>query len=120
MRAGAPQQVWKLVVQELTKIRYKPGWHFFVEMIRNEPNLTISTTTQDSYHPEVDDYHTAHHFVVPNDVVMNEKELNRWVFDCILLVELHEAMEFFQVDGMRPYAPIHSRAAGTYYDLPED
>lgn len=99
---------------ELTQITYKPGWHFYTELIRNKPHLTISTTTTNSYNPADDQYHTAHYFEMPD--VCHDIEL--WLFECILLVEKHEAMEFYQVHGKRVYAPVHSRAANSYYDLP--
>ena len=100
----------------LTHLGYKPGWQFFLEIIREEPHLTISTTTADSYHPTVVDYHTSHSLPVPND----GRDLDRWVFDCIMLAEKHEAMEFYTVSGIRVYAPVHSRRLGTYYMLPEE
>ncbi len=37
----------------------------------------------------------------------NERSWKRWLFEQILLVERHEAAEFFQVDGDRPFAPYH-------------
>jgi hypothetical protein len=37
----------------------------------------------------------------------NERSWRRWLLDRLLKVETHEACEFFQLDGERPYAPHH-------------
>lgn len=97
-------------------LHYKPGWEFKLETIRGEINLNVSTTTLDSYDLSIDDYHTSHLFALP---VLPPGDWRRWVFECIMLVEKHEAMEFYMIGGERPYAPIHSRAANRYYDVVE-
>lgn len=107
------------LMTELDYITYKPGWKFYVENIRGRLNLVISTTTHDSYNPENADYHTAHYFELPYGAPPIE-EYDPWVFECIMKVEKHEAMEFFQLRGKRIYAPVHSRSRGTYYLLPDE
>lgn len=38
----------------------------------------------------------------------------RWVLDQILLVEAHEAMEFYAVGGFKPYFPAHGPGRDPY------
>lgn len=44
----------------------------------------------------------------------DQRSWRRWLFDRILDVEKHEAMEFFQVAGRRPYAPSHGPGNDPY------
>lgn len=44
----------------------------------------------------------------------DRRSWQRWLFDQVLLVEQHEACEFFQVDGRRPYAPNHGPGRNPY------
>lgn len=41
-------------------------------------------------------------------------DLIRWAFDQLLLVERHEAGEFFTVDGARPFFPHHQLEGSPY------
>jgi len=76
----------------------------------------VSTVGYDAYDLDAGPkYHTSHRWPVP-DTLENPQH---WVFERLLDVEKHEAMEFFQIAGEHPYAPLHSRAAGRYYDLPD-
>jgi hypothetical protein len=47
-----------------------------------------------------------HLFPVP-PAAYNRDSWQRWLFERLLEVERHEAMEFFQIDGTKPYAPNH-------------
>ena len=38
----------------------------------------------------------------------------RWILDCILQVETHEALEFFAVDDIKPYFPAHGPGKNPY------
>jgi hypothetical protein len=45
----------------------------------------------------------------------------RWVFDQILLVERHEAMEFYSVAGEKPFFPAHGPGRNPYtVSFPEE
>lgn len=44
----------------------------------------------------------------------NRQSWRRWLFEQVLLVERHEACEFFVVDGERPYAPRHGPGNDPY------
>lgn len=51
-------------------------------------------------------------FEIPDG--LDERGFCRWVFDRLLEVERHEAAEFFQVDGMRPFWPNHQDEGSPY------
>ena len=94
----------------VASLAYKPGWTFKIGGPRNG-FLCIFATTPDSHHPDRQRC-TQHMFALPAE------PSERWVFDCLLLCELHEAGEFFQVDGRRPFYPNH-QDEGSPYELVE-
>ncbi len=44
----------------------------------------------------------------------DRRSWQRWLLDQILLIERHEACEFFRVDGDRAYAPHHGPGNDPY------
>jgi hypothetical protein len=93
----------------LPSLGYKPGWLFKVGGPGNR-FLCIYAETIDSQHQDRNRL-TQHMFEIPN-----EGDFVRWVFDCLLLCELHEAGEFFTVDGVAPFFPNH-QDEGSPYEL---
>ena len=78
--------------------------------------LTLSVLTQgyDSYKPENGmTYRVYHYFIVPA-ATYNRASWQRWLFDQLCRVELHEAMEHFIIGGERPLAPLHYPGADPY------
>lgn len=94
---------------------YKPGWTFKLAGPLGG-YLCVFATTTDS-HQQDRTRCTQHQFHIP-DHLANEREWWRWVFDCLLLCELHEAGEFFQVGEIRPFMP-HHQGDGDPYALVE-
>lgn len=113
------EQTWGLLEEALASITYTrdepPGSRFrFVRF--DEENygvLYIFTYNQDSYKPEGEMRHTRHEFVVPVATYHREAWV-RWVFDCFMKIEQHEACESFKVDGVRVYAPHHGNGEDPY------
>jgi hypothetical protein len=97
----------------VASLGYKPGWVFKLAGPLNR-YLCVHATTPDSNEP-ARSRTTQHQFEIPADV-SDYRTLSRWVFDCLLLCELHEAGEFFAVDGFRPFMP-HHQDEGSPYDL---
>jgi hypothetical protein len=111
--AEYPEILAKLVKQ----IKYKPLWHFELEDIERGQGSTgltlkILITCQDSYHPD-QKMNVMHYMIVP-PAAYDERSWTRWILDQILLVEQHEACEFFMIDGFRPYAPHHGPGNNCY------
>lgn len=107
---------------------YRPGWKVTLldaarDFAADDPErknpigrgltLQILTKTVNSYDPTDDQYRVAHRFIVPT-ATYNREAWQRWLFDRFVDVERHEAMEFFQVDGHRPFAPVHAPGHDPY------
>lgn len=98
----------------IARLSYKPGWAFKIGgPLRRY--LCIFATTPDSANPSRPRT-TQHMFELP--AVTDERAFARWVFDQLLLAELHEVGEFFAVDGHRPFFP-HHQDEGSPYELVE-
>lgn len=115
MRQTAPHPV--ALYRLVDTVAYKAGWSFTLEDVdRGQGSegltLTITITTADAYHPERK-RSVLHYMIVPA-AGFDERSWRRWIFEQILLVEQHEACEFFQVDGVRPYAPSHGPGNDPY------
>jgi hypothetical protein len=101
----------------VSRVGYKQGWTFtLAHTDRGQGSvgltLRILIRTPDSYHPE-DIRGVMHYFIVPA-AAYDEQSWRRWLFDRVLDVETHEACEFFQIDGTRPYAPNHGPGRDPY------
>jgi hypothetical protein len=96
---------------------YKPGWHFELrDLDRGQESkgltLVITIAGPDTYDPERN-IRVAHYMPVP-PAAYDMRSWRRWLFDQTLLVERHEACEFFVLDGDRPYAPSHGPGNDPY------
>lgn len=106
----------KALVEEL---EYRPGWRFYLSHVdrgQGSAGLTLSVHTvgYDTYHPDRGEtYRVVHYFPVP-PAAYDERSWRRWLLDRLLDVETHEACEFFQVAGERPYAPHHGPGNDPY------
>lgn len=115
-------------------LRYKPGWAFHLSHIdrgQGSTGLTLDiiTCTVNSYHHDQTDYRVHHYMPVP-PAAYNKQSWRRWLLEQIILVERHEACEFFVLeyegdfikrDGSRsdryrerPYAPHHGPGNDPY------
>jgi hypothetical protein len=105
-----------ILLELVKKIKYK-NWRFTVEDIdrgQGSKGLTliIYVVCHDTYDP--DHIMGVNHYMIVPPAAFDERAWRRWVFDQVLLVEQHEACEFFQVDGQRPYAPHHAPGRNPY------
>jgi hypothetical protein len=74
------------------------------EVVGHGTTLIITTKGYDSYHPERGEtYRVIHYFPVP-PAAYDERSWRRWLLERVLEIERHEACEFFQIGGERPYA----------------
>lgn len=101
----------------VAKLKYKPRWDFYLEDInrgQGSEGLTLAITIVEpnTYRPK-ERIAVKHYMPVP-PAAFNEASWRRWLLDQILLVERHEACEFFQIDGERPYAPNHAPGNDPY------
>lgn len=117
MQQTAP---WPEILESLvTRLEYRPGWRFALEDIprgQGSAGLTLAIYSlgYDTYHPENGEtYRVVHYFPVP-PAAFDERSWRRWLLERLLEVEKHEACEFFQIDGERPYAPHHGPGNDPY------
>ena len=114
----------------VARLAYKQGWTFrLVDLDRGQGSrgltLVIRITGPDSYDP-AREICVDHYMLVP-PAAYDERSWRRWLFDQVLLVERHEAMEFFRLttpvgddslDGAlredRPFAPSHGPGNDPY------
>lgn len=115
MKQEAPfPEVLASLIERLT---YRRGWRFSLEELdrgQGSKGLTFVAvgTYPDTYSPD-NQIRVAHYHIVPA-ASFNEQSWRRWLFERILEIERHEAAEFFQIDGERPYAPQHGPGNDPY------
>jgi hypothetical protein len=135
MRQYAP---YPHILKELVdRLQYRPGWQFRLEDIERDPadthgeaagGLTFIGLTgtwtwdeekgrgyvgaMDAYHPD-QPRPVYFYFPVPA-ATYDERSWRRWLFDRLLDVETHEAMEYFQIGDERPYSPSHGPGNDPY------
>jgi hypothetical protein len=108
---------WPLELFELVaSCTYRPGWKAYLRNEVRDPagthgaesrglTLTILTDTLNSYPPH-QPMQVRHMFAVP-PATYNRASWQWWLFERFLFVERHECMEFFTIDGEKPFAPNH-------------
>jgi hypothetical protein len=96
-------------------LAYKPGWTFKLAGPLGR-FLCVFARTPDSLNPS-NERITQHQFEVPDDLP-DARAFLRWTLERLLLVEQHEASEFFQISGHRPFFP-HHQDEGSPYELVE-
>lgn len=108
----------------VARLRYKEGWRFWLAGLdRGQGSrgltLVICITGPNSYHPE--QQVLVNHYMLVPPAAYDVRSWRRWLFDQILLVERHEAMEWFALantgdtDGVvRPFAPSHGFGQDPY------
>jgi hypothetical protein len=117
---GSPEPLERLknVVASCT---YKPGW--ILELDERERGgehygagygwtLSISFTVQNSV--AAGQITSLHYFPVP-PATWNTETWERWVLDCIIECERHEAMEFIRFGDRAPFFPTHGQNSSNPY-----
>jgi hypothetical protein len=111
---------WPTELEELvTACTYRPGWMVSLENVdrgQGSEGLTLAIYSLgfDTYHPDRGEtYRVVHYFPVP-PAAYNRRSWQRWLLEQFLLVERHEACEFFKINGERPYAPHHGPGNDPY------
>lgn len=109
------------ILAELVEgLRYwKPGYQFWLtrpDYDRGQGSkgltLIIGIDLPDAYHPE-QTRGVNHLFPVP-PAAFDRRSWQRWLFDRLGDVDLHERCECFEIDGVRPYAPSHGPGNDPY------
>lgn len=101
----------------VAQLRYREGWRFALSDVdRGQGSegltLTINVLTRDSYHP--DQHIRVNHLMPVPPAAFDDRSWLRWLFEQLLLVERHEAAEFFGIGDDKPYAPSHGPGNDPY------
>lgn len=102
----------------IERVTYKPGWSFLLSDITREEKNGAGGLTLCIYiaGPDTNNLgqsiRVVHYMPVPPATYLRQSWerlllYQRWLLDQILLVEQHEACEFFRISGVQPYAPNH-------------
>jgi hypothetical protein len=118
--APDPRALYDLVEQ----LDYK-GWEVYLTDLdrgQGSAGLTLVITREgpDTYHPER--VIRVNHYMPVPPAAYTVASWQRWLFEQFLLVERHEAAEFFTISGNRPFAPNHGFGEDPYtiHDLTTD
>jgi hypothetical protein len=88
----------------LCRVSYKPGWQFRVYDGRFEgQHFVITTQVPDAFNPGFDTTLDVHSALPP---CRDEQAFLDWLLWRTARIEVHEAMEFLQVDG-HPHVDPH-------------
>lgn len=105
----------------LSRLTYREGWKFALERdyYRGQGSrgdtLVITVTAPNSIR-QGETIQVNHYMIVP-PASYNERSWKWWLFQQIGLVEQHERMEFFQLDGRAVYPPAHGPGNDPYLIL---
>lgn len=99
------------------RLGYRRGWTFtLTDMDRGQGSggltLDVLTSAPNSYN--FDQTVGVHHLFIVPAAAYDERSWRRWLLDQVLLIERHEACEFFEIDGVKPYAPSHGPGNDPY------
>lgn len=117
------EQMWQTapyphdLVQAVDGVTYK-DWALNLDFYEREVGgegltLRIRLPAPDSRDPQGPAIFWIHDFEVPARVLNNEA-WQKWVFDCVMLAERHEAMEEFRVGGKQVFFPAHDFTSDMY------
>lgn len=108
-----------LLREVVSQITYKPGWTLELrdmyrhgEHLGGGEGLTLSVRLECESSVDPGEKVGLHHLFAVPPAAYNRQTWERWVLDCLIQVETHEAMEFFKVDGRAPFFPAHGFANG--------
>lgn len=122
----------------VSNLEYRPGWKFYLKDLERDPKTThgssaggltlvIYADVYDTYEPNKR-RPVNHYFIVPA-ATYDKESWRRWLLDCILKVEQHEACEWFVIVEqdwykgqdekqhrltVRPFAPNHGPGRDPY------
>lgn len=102
----------------VSMLSYRDGWSFrlVTDLDRGQGSrgltLVINVTGPNSYPPH--NVMSVNHYMVVPAAAFDGRSWRRWLFDQIGLVERHERMEWFEIDGQKMYAPSHGPGNDPY------
>ena len=103
-------------------LKARPGYLFnLIDQVQVDEStrglyFVVRMQGTNSYHPERGNtYPVYHYFTVPAVKYKKESWL-QWLFDCLRKVDDHELAEWFRINEIRPFAPIHDDLSLDHHD----
>lgn len=114
---AAPDTATNILAGLVAQLTYKPGWRFALKNINRGQGcsgltLMISAEVPNSLNPA--EMSGFLHLMPVIPAAYDEENWTRWLLDQILLVEQHEALEYFQIGETRPFFPEHGPGRNPY------
>lgn len=115
-RQVGPSDSAAILADLVPRLTYKPNWTFALQEVSRGQGcegltLMIGAKVPDSFgNGETEVLHLMP--VMP--AAYDEESWTRWILEQILLVEQHEALEFFRIDGEQAYFPEHGPGRNPY------
>lgn len=102
----------------INQLTYKEDWEFeIIGYGGGGKVLRINLNTIDSTVPRGSGMTvrtlTGHTFPIPY-IPMTVRDTELWILECILMVEQHEACEFFKINDVAIFFPEHGENANPY------
>lgn len=116
-----PAHAAEALAQVVSEVTYKDGWAVGLAYIDRPTEhyagsqgltLIIAASVPNSVRPG-ETTQVEHWMAVP-PTSWGRASWVRWVLDQLILVETHEAMEFYSVAGRKPYFPSHGPGHDPY------
>lgn len=116
-----PQHASDALAEVVSAATYKAGWEIWLahqqrpsEQYTGSEGLTlcIAARVPDSTRPG--ETVGVEHWIAVPPTSWERPTWERWLLDQLLLVETHEAMEFYAIDGHKPYFPAHGPGRDPY------
>lgn len=102
------------IVEGVTYKNWALNLDFYEREVGGEGlTLRIRLPAPDSREPDGPVIFWIHDFEVPARV-LDDPSWTKWVFDCIMLAERHEAMEEFRANGEQVFFPAHDFTSDMY------
>lgn len=120
-RQIGPQHALEALRDVVANVKYKDGWRIWLadmprptEHYAGSEGLTlcVAAVVPDSTQPGKTT--SVEHWLSVPPTSWNRVTWIRWIFDQLLLVERHEAMEFYAVGDHKPFFPSHGPGRNPY------
>lgn len=101
----------------IADIHYKAGWDFSLYPAKRGQGcigLTLAITITAPDTNNLSRLVTVVHYMIVPAATYNPRSWRKWLFDQIMLVEQHEAAEFFRIGDVQPFAPLHGEGDDPY------
>lgn len=111
-----PETATDILLELVPECSYKPEWNLEIkELDRGQGceglTLCISAKVKDAFSDKIIQ---IYHLMPVPPAAYDRETWQQWIMEQIFLVEKHEAMEFFRVNGEQPFFPGHAPGRDPY------